>query len=52
MNRFLSDERGANVVEYAIIVGFILLAVIVVLALIGADTNAMIDDPALQSSLS
>lgn len=36
-SRFLRDERGASAIEYGLIVGFIAVALIAVLLVLGGD---------------
>ena len=42
--RFLSDQRGAALVEYALLLGLISISAIAVLSLIGAQITAFLGD--------
>jgi len=47
----LRDDSGATIVEYALILGFVVLVVIVALTLVGVEANELVDDPHLSSAL-
>ena len=48
--KWLRSERGSNVVEYAIILGFVVAIAIAAIVLIGIETAGNVDDPALQGA--
>ncbi len=50
MNLF-KDDRGATLVEYALILGFVVIVVVAALTLVGTETNELVDDPNLHSAL-
>ncbi len=49
-NKMKADE-GASLVEYALILGFVLIVVLLALTAVGAETNSMVDDPNLSNAL-
>jgi Flp pilus assembly pilin Flp len=51
MRRILCEERGASLVEYALVLGLVLLVALAALTLVGVETTAMVDDPVLVNSL-
>jgi Flp pilus assembly pilin Flp len=51
MKRFFREERGASLVEYALVLGFVLMVAFVALALVGIETNELVDDPVLVTAL-
>ena len=48
--KWLNREDGANVVEYAIILAFVVVIAIAAVVLIGAETSAKVADPALDGA--
>ena len=48
--KWLNREDGANVVEYAIILAFVVVIAIAAVLLIGAETSAKVADPALDGA--
>lgn len=46
MRRFLSDERGATAIEYAVIAGLIFLAIVAAIIPIGTELSGTFNDAA------
>jgi pilus assembly protein Flp/PilA len=46
LKRFLSDERGATAIEYAIIASLIFLVIIASIVPIGTELSGVFDDAA------
>jgi len=50
MLQWLSRDDGANVVEYAIILAFVVAIAIAAVVLIGVETSSKVADPALDGA--
>ena len=44
LRRFLSDERGATAIEYAVIAALIFLAIVAAIVPIGTELNGVFTD--------
>ena len=51
MKWIFRDERGASLVEYALVLGFVVLVALVALTLVGVEANELVDDPVLVNAL-
>jgi pilus assembly protein Flp/PilA len=52
VRRFLQQEDGPTAVEYAVMLGFIIVVVFAAVQTVGSKTNTVYSTPALQSALS